>query len=58
MKISLWLFNLLVVAYGNLTAISNLTMELADRRRSILPKIDRILGHLMKFPGLLVAMIP
>ena len=33
-----------------LTAVSNLTTELADRRNSILPKMDRILGHMMKYP--------
>ena len=33
-----------------LTAVSNLTTELAARRRSILPKIDRIIGHLKQFP--------
>jgi hypothetical protein len=33
-----------------LTAVSNLATELPNRQRSILPKMDRILGHLLKFP--------
>ena len=33
-----------------LTAVSILATEQSERRRSILPKIDRLLGHIMKFP--------
>ena len=41
-----------------LTAVSILSSEQADRKASILPKIERYLGHLLQYPGSKVRFLP